>query len=494
MFIGRKQELDFFEEKYNTPDAQLVVLYGRRRIGKTELLHKFCEGKPHVFFTCRELSDNKQIEAFSERILNAGNPAAKYIDVFQDWEAAFKGILEMPTGKKKKLLVIDEFPYMCKGNRSIPSILQFLWDEKFKNQNIMIVLCGSAMSFMEKNILSEKKPLYGRTTGIYKMNELSFDDAIKFFPEYSDEDKMYAYAILGGVPHYLRQFDPALTLRENIIKNVLTKGCVLYSEVEFLIRQELREPALYNTVIESIALGNTKLNDIYTKTQLDKSKISVYLKNLIDLQILEREFPVLTSGKEHAIQTRGLYRITDNFFRFWFSFVFTNLTDLESGDAEDVFKYAVSPQLNNFVSPIFERVCRDFLRKKNRTGELPFRFSKSGRWWGKQKKIISDDNGEREITSIISEIDIVAADEKLKKYILGECKFRNSEPEVSDLNRLKEKSTVVKKGSAIWYMLFSKSGFSKELMAQAKKDERLKLFSLSDIVNSVSCRQEEKRL
>jgi len=488
MFIGREQELEFFNDKYNAPGGQLVVLYGRRRIGKTETLYKFCENKPHVFYSCRELSDTKQLTAFSERILKSDSPAAKYINTFSDWEAAFKGILELPTNGAKKLLIIDEFPYMCKGNPSIPSILQILWDEQLKNQDVMIVLCGSAMSFIEKKILSEKNPLYGRTTGIYKMNELPFEDAVKFFPNYTDEDKMLAYSILGGIPHYLRQFDPALTLHENIIKNVLTKGCILYSEVEFLIRQELREPALYNTVIEAIALGNTQLNDIYTKTQIEKSKISVYLKNLMELQILEREFSILSdrgtasSGKEQAASTRGLYRITDNFFRFWYSFVFPNISDLETGDADGVFKYTIEPQLNNFASLVFETVCREFLRKKNRMGELPFRISKLGRWWGKLNKTIIAENEKEKIVSIDSEIDIVAIDAKSKNYILGECKFRNAETDVSDFERLKDKSVVVKKGANIMFAMFSKSGFTKGLIDLVKEDKSIQLFSLSNIL------------
>ena len=483
MFIGREQELKFFEDKYTAPGGQLVVLYGRRRIGKTEILQKFCENKPHVFYSCRELSDEKQLAAFSARILKAGSPAAKYLKVFEDWESAFASILELPTDGKKKLLIIDEFPYMCKGDPAIPSILQILWDENLKNQDVMIVLCGSAMSFIEKKILSEKKPLYGRATGIYKMNELPFDDAIKFFPNYSDEDKMLAYSILGGIPHYLRQFDPALPLRENIIKNVLTKGCTLYNEVEFLIRQELREPAFYNTVIEAIALGNTQLNDIYMKTQLDKAKISVYLKNLIELQILAREFSVLSSGKEQTTSTRGLYRITDNFFRFWFSFVVSNLSDLETGDAEGVFTFAVEPQFNDFASPVFETVCREFIRGKNRRGELPFRVSKLGRWWGKLNQATLTDTGKEKIVAVDTEIDILAACAGSKKYILSECKFRNSEMDIGNLEHLREKSSVAKKGAKIEYALFSKSGFTKGLTELAGEDENIKLFSLSDVVN-----------
>ncbi|MDR1192917.1 MAG: AAA family ATPase [Peptococcaceae bacterium] len=482
MFIGRERELKFFEDKYNAPGGQLVVLYGRRRIGKTETLFKFAQGKPHVFYSCRELSDSKQHAAFMERMLKSGIPARNYSPDLGDWESAFKSVLELPSDGKKKLLIIDEFPYMCKGNPSIPSILQILWDEGLRNQDVMIVLCGSAMSFIENKILSEKKPLYGRATGIYKMNDLPFDDAIKFFPNYSDEDKMLAYAILGGIPHYLRQFDPTLPLRENIIKNVLTKGCVLYNEVEFLIRQELREPAFYNTVIEAIALGNTQLNDIYMKTRLDKAKISVYLKNLMELRILEREFSALAGDKEQATSTRGLYRITDNFFRFWFSFVSPNLSDLETDDAEGVFTYAVRPQINNFASAAFEAVCRSFIREKNRLGELPFRVSKLGRWWGKLNQTVLTEFGKEKIVSVETEIDIVAVDAKSKNYIIGECKFRDSEMDVADLAHLKEKSSVAKKGAAIQYALFSKSGFSKGLTARASEDETIKLFSLADIV------------
>jgi AAA+ ATPase superfamily predicted ATPase len=470
MFVGREQELRFFEGRYGAPGGQLVVLYGRRRVGKTEVLRQFCDGRPHVFYSCREISDAKQLAAFSERVLGAGSPAAKYISAFPDWEAAFAGILELPSKGEKRLLVIDEFPYMCRANPSIPSILQILWDERLCGENVMIVLCGSAMSFIEKRILSEKNPLYGRATGIYKLGELPFWDAVKFFPDYSDEDKMLAYAILGGIPHYLRQFAPSLSLRENIVGNVLAKGCALYSEVEFLIRQELRELALYNTLIEAVALGNTRMNDIYTKTLLDRAKISVYLKNLIELRILEREFSVLSSEKERAASTRGLYRIADNFFRFWFRFVFANLSDLEAGDAEGVLARSVLPQLNDFASPVFEAVCREFMRGRNRRNELPFRASTIGRWWGRLNKSVA-------------EIDILAADSQSQNYILCECKFRNSAMGISDYERLREKSAVAKNGAAARYALFSKSGFAEGLAARAASDgESLELFSISDVV------------
>ncbi len=189
----------------------------------------------------------------------------------------------------------------------------------------MIVLCGSAMSFIEKELLAEKNPLYGRATGIYKMTEMGFYEAARFFPDYSAKDKVLAYAVLGGILHYLGQFNPGLSVEENIKRNILTKGAVLYSEAEFLLHQELRETPVYNSIIEAVALGNTKLNDISQKSLVENtSKTSVYLRNLIELGIVRREFSVDTGTKERANTNRGTYRLTDNFFRFWYAFGFAN--------------------------------------------------------------------------------------------------------------------------------------------------------------------------
>lgn len=262
MFIGREAELKFLNDKYEENGGQLIVLYGRRRVGKTETLREFCKGKPHVFFSCTQTTDPVQLRNFSIRMMKEDIPAKDYISAFTDWERALRAVLDLPYGNSKKLLVIDEFPYMCKGNPSIPSILQNLWDAEFRDSNVMIILCGSAMSFIEKELLSEKNPLYGRATGIYKMREMGFYDAVKFFPDYADRDKVLAYAVLGGIPHYLRQWNPGLSVGENIKRNILTKGCILYSEVDFLLHQELRETPIYNSIIEAVALGNTKLNDI----------------------------------------------------------------------------------------------------------------------------------------------------------------------------------------------------------------------------------------
>lgn len=463
MFVGRQNELDFLNNRYNSQGGQLIVLYGRRRVGKTETLREFCKGKEHVFYSCTECTDDQQLKAFSRRILSKDIPAAKYIKEFADWEHALKSIVELP-GKGKKLLVIDEFSYMVKSNSSIPSILQNLWDSQLKDQSIMIILCGSAMSFIEKEILSEKNPLYGRATGILKMKEMDFYDAIKFFPNQTILNKILSYAVLGGIPHYLKQFDVSISIEDNIKTNILQRGSILYSEVEFLMRQELRETTVYNTVIGAVALGNTKLNDIYQKTQIDKNKLTVYLKNLIDLGIIEREFPVSDGIKEQANVQRGLYQITDNFFRFWYAFVFPNVSELEAGDVDGIYDYAVKPQLDEYTSRIFETVCRDYLRKLNMQNKLPFHFTKIGRWWDKQ-----------------NELDIMATDKEKNHFILGECKFKNSDFDLSDMNSTIAKFKSMKKDAKVYYYLFSKSGFTDEVMKTAKEKD-IRLVSVNDLI------------
>jgi AAA+ ATPase superfamily predicted ATPase len=462
MFYGRVSELEFLNNKYNNNKAQLVVLYGRRRVGKTELLRFFSKDKPHIFYACRECTDKEQINLFSAKLLSS-SPLNGYIKSFNDWEKALTFIKDINI-EGKKLVMIDEFPYMVNGNNSIPSILQNIWDEDLKNQNIMLILCGSSMSFIEKNILAEKNPLYGRTTGIYKLTELDFFTAAKFFVDNSNEDKVLFYSVLGGIPHYLNQFDSTLSLDENIKTNILSKGSILYSEVEFMMKQELRETAVYYSIIEAIALGNTKLNDIYNKTSIEKSKISVYLKNLIDLNIIEREYPVTTSLKKSISTSVGLYKIKDKYFNFYFRFLFPNLSELEAGDIDGVYKFNIKPFLNEYVSFIFEDISIQYMRTLNKHGNLHFHFSNIGRWWDKR-----------------NEIDIIAFDQN-GNIIFGECKWKNSIVGIKELTALKEKSASVD-GSFInrYFYLFSKSGFTDEIKALCKIDNSLKLVSLNDI-------------
>ena len=482
MFIGRETELKFLNDKYNTENGQLVVLYGRRRVGKTETLREFCKGKPHVFYSCTQSTDKVQLSKFSRHILKEDIPAKQYISEFADWESAFRSVSDLPFGDNKKLLIIDEFPYMCKGNKSIPSVLQNLWDAELKDKNVMIILCGSAMSFIEKELLAEKNPLYGRATGIYKMTEMGFYDAVKFFPEYTDKDKILVYSILGGIPHYLRQFSPKLSVAENIKKNILTKGSILYSEVDFLLHQELRETPIYNSIIEAVALGNTKLNEISQKSLVeDTSKTSVYLKNLIELGIVEREFSVDSKSKEKANTNRGTYRLTDNFFRFWYAFGFTNISQLEDGDVEGVYDYVIAPALQEFASYTFEDVCKEFVREMQKKNELPFRYSKMGRWTG--KTTVRDKDAPKGVRIAETEVDILGIGKNEKEYLVGECKFKNTPFDYSEYLDTVTKLTPLKEGVKFYYALFSESGFDSKVVSEADVNDNITLYNLNQIVN-----------
>lgn len=352
-------------------------------------------------------------------------PTKKYISEFSDWERAFQAILELPHGEEKKLVVIDEFPYMCRGNKSIPSILQNLWDVEFKDSNVMIILCGSAMSFMENELLAEKNPLYDSATGIYKMEKMGFYDAMKFFPDYSDRDKVLAYSVLGGIPHYLKQWDSGLPVAENIKQNILTKGCVLYSEVEFLLHQELRETPIYNSIIEAVALGSTKLNDISQKSLIeDTSKTSVYLKNLIELGIVEREFSVDAGIKEKANTSRGIYRLTDNFFRFW--------------------------------------------------------YVKTGRRMG--KTTVRDEEAKNGLRVAETEVDLLGIGQGGKDYLVGECKFKGRPFRYAEYLDTAAKFMPLKQQANFYYVLFSESGFDEKLEAEAAS-KGIQLYTLNTVVN-----------
>ena len=347
---------------------------------------------------------------------------------------------------------------------------------------VLIILCGSSMSFIEKELLADKNPLYGRATGIYKMQEMGFYDAVRFFPDYSEKDKILTYAVLGGIPHYLIQFDPTLDLADNIKRNILTKGSVLYSEVDFLLHQELRETPIYNSIIEAVALGNIKLNDISQKSLVeDTAKTSVYLRNLIELGIVEREFSVDVGIKEKANVNRGTYRLTDNFFRFWYAFGFSNLSQLEDGDVDGVYEYIIEPALHEFASLSFEDVCREFVRERQKKNALPFRYVKMGRWTG--KTTVRDKSVENGMRVAETEIDLLGIGRDAKEYLVGECKFKHSPFSYSEYLDTVAKLSPQKSNAQFYYALFSESGFDSRIEAEAKCTDTLSLYDLNAIVN-----------
>jgi hypothetical protein len=310
------------------------------------------------------------------------------------------------------------------------------------------------MSYMEREVLSEKNPLYGRATGILRMRPMPYAEAAGFVGSWDGRDKIVMHAVLGGIPYYLGQFDERKSLKNNICSNILRRGSILYSEPEFLMRQELREPATYNTIIQAVADGKTAFNEIQQATQIEKGKLSVYLKNLIALGLLSREFPVLSTEREMLNVQRGLYKLRDSFFRFWYRFVLGNYSALEFGDWENVYDAVIEPQLNEFASRPFEDVCLEWLWNQNKRRALPFIFTQAGRWWDKNV-----------------EVDIIAANADRSKMISAECKFHNSPVNDSDLEKHLQKdlsSIKRKEGCEIFFWYFSWGGYTKEAVQFAE--------------------------
>ena len=477
MFIGRKNELNFFNEAYSSDKAEFITLYGRRRVGKTEFLSEFCKDKPCIFYTCREYTNKKQFAEFSNTVLDYSKDLKSKRKLFSDWNDLFSSLPDV-ISNEKLVLVIDEFPYMVKGDKSIPSILQVLWDEKLRYSNLMIILCGSSISFMEDELLAAKNPLYGRMTGIYKMLPLPFSDVIQFFPDYSDEDKLTVYSILGGIPHYLKQFNNQLSLEENVKHFILTKGTVLFNETEYILHQELREPAFYVTIIQSIAAGNTKFNEICENTQIESGKLSVYLKNLVELGILTKEYPVLSTAKDFTKKNLGEYKIFDNFFRFWFFYAYPYLSELSLNAQEEIWEDVIAPDLHRFSSKAFENVCIDYLIAIRLKKQTPFRFRHIGRWWG---NITHKEENKKPYTSA-EEIDIVATDMAQSQYILGECKFTNAPFDMGQFKNLVNKNIFAEDP---FYYLFSLNGFTDALINECNVNPKLTLITLADIIQTL---------
>ena len=464
-FIGRTQELAFLNDAYRSNKAEFILVSGRRRIGKTALLAEFAKDKQCLFFSCTQSGNREQLERFSRAVLSHGTPASRYLTRFDDWETAFEELSRL-SGVGRKLIIIDEFPYLVEQNQEITSILQNVWDRVLQQENVMIILCGSAVSFMEKELTGYKSPLYGRFTGTVRLKPLGYRDAFRFFPDWNDEDKILGYALLGGTPLYLSMFDPSRSLKENAIAAILRPGCALFDAPMTVLRQECREPARYNDILRAISLGTTKAAEIARMADIAPSNIRRYLDVLADLGYISPEYEPGTKTKGTVNTQRALWYPGDNLINFWYKCVYPNLDLLSFADgAERVWNEVVEPRLHEIAAFPFESVCMDFAAEMSARGLLPFRATKFRRW---------------NVPNI--EIDIVAEDETAKSVIFGECKFRSSPATFSMFMALRKKS-MTRRCTERWYMMFSLSGFDASLACAAEHSEsRLALVSLADLI------------
>ena len=461
MFHDRAEELGRLEARSGSAKAELVVIYGRRRVGKTALINRFLKRKDHIYFACDLSSDAELLRQFSEKIyVKTGEPFLAE-DPFPSWQALFAYIGTL-SKNKRCYLAIDEFQYLAMSNPALPSILQKVWDEQYQQGQLFLILCGSYVSFMEEKVLGYKSPLYGRRTGQLLLKPMDCFDIDPFFPGWNFDQRLAAYGILGGTPAYLAQFDPKKNLAANVEQACLQVDSYLFEEVRFLLIEEMRDPRNYFSIIKAIAFGCTKANEIVQHTGLDRGMVMKYLDVLRGLRVLEREVPV--TDEQPSKSRKGIYLITDHFFRFWFRFVMPNRSYVEEGASKYVLKKKILPFLDQFLGLTFEAVAIEFLRRQDREGSLPLTFQKIGRYWDRQ-----------------GEIDMIALDEENKELLVAECKWSTRPIGTNILHDLIQKRSRLPKkldGFRTRYALFSRAGFTAAMKSIKRED--LLLFAASD--------------
>ena len=451
-FVDREQEMETLETEYERKGSSLVILYGRRRAGKTTLISQFIKEKPALFFLASEESEAQNRADFKDKAADFIGSSLLREASISNWDTIFAAIMEYPFASKP-VLVIDEFQYIGKSNPAFPSVFQRIWEEQLKDRDVMVILCGSLISMMESQTLAYNSPLYGRRTAQIRLGQIPFRYYGEFFPGKSRKELIEMYAVTGGVPKYIEVFSESKDIYRAIRRNVLNRSGYLYDEPHFLLQQEVSEIGSYFSVIRAIAAGNHKLSAISSALEVKATSLTKYLKTLIDLDILEREVPITEENPEKS--KRGLYKIKDNYIRFWFAFVYPNMSFIESGNSWIVLDKIRKGLIPSHTAFVYEDVCREKMWDLNADGAWPFHFSRIGRYWDAD-----------------TEIDIAALDPDGRNLILGECKYWQEPVGLNVLRDLEQKAERVsweRDRRHVWYVLFSAGGFTDELCALAEK-------------------------
>lgn len=460
-FYCREEELRKLNKRYDDDRFECIVIYGRRRVGKTALINEFCKDKPTIFFSALNTTGKENLESLSKSIMNYEKPDQELTPVFESYDAALEELTRL-SEDKRIVFVIDEYPYLAKAKPAISAMLQHVIDHKWSESKMYLILCGSSMSFMENQVLGQESPLYGRRTGQFKIGPLDYRQTAVFHPELSMEENALIYGITGGIPHYINKLDMRGDLDEAMLDNLFDRSGYLYEEPENLLKQELREPAVYNAIIKAIAEGASKLNEIAMKIGENTSVVSKYLSTLIGLEIVKKEKPIMEKPGRKTI-----YLLEDNFFRFWYRFVPNNMSAIDSGRIKRIYTHAVKQHLSDYMGLIFERMCRSYLLYY--AEDIPFELKEIGQWWG------NDSKKKKQI-----QIDIVGTLVEGDEYLIGSCKYRNEKIGMDELELLQEYAEVFGKGKQYHFYIFSKGGFTEGLL-QAEKRGEVQLVSLKDM-------------
>lgn len=465
MFVGRHQELEQLNQAYQENDFQFTVIYGRIRIGKTSLINEFLKDKKSIYYVALEENAEDNLKRFSDAISIFKNTDQGGKEKFANFEECFKEIPHLAQ-KQRVILVIDEFPYLAKAYPTISSMLQSYIDHEFKETNLFLILCGSSMSFMERQVLGYQSPLYGRRTLALKLEPFKLSEAHEMLPKLSKEDAFIINTVCGGVPQYLSYMSDSMSVADNIKKNFLSKSGRLFDEPNNLLQQELRDPTNYNSIINAIASGASKHSKIAQSAHLQTGPLTTYLNNLIDLGIVEKKLPVTEQKKSKSKNI--VYRICDGMFRFWYTFV-GKQTDLIERGLTDLAWVKVQKGLSDFMGPEFEKYSQDFMWSQDMNEKIvPNPFIHLGNWWGTDKR-----------THQQVELDIVGFSDDERDGYFGECKWKNEPISRSVLEKLITNSEIFKYPLKHYY-LFSKSGFTDSCQELAKKIN-CQLFTFEEI-------------
>lgn len=461
MFIGRKKELALLETLHASDTFEYLVLYGRKRIGKTSLLKEFSKNHPVIFYSAQAKNDRLNLSDFSKALQMRFS--GSFLGAFSDWEAAFN-YLTSQLSNKRITVIIDEFPFIAEANQTIKSILQHAIDHNWKEKNLFLILCGSSVDFMETEVMGAKSPLYGRSTSRLELIGFDYLESASFFPNYTNEEKLLSYGILGGIPCYLEAFSDKLTIAQNISGSILRMGSFLTDETQNLLKMELREPAVYNSILEAIATGSSRLNDIAQKIHEEQTKCSKYIKTLKNMKLVDK----LTPCGEKDSSKKTIYQITDNFFLFWYHFIFANKSYYELlGDDEAAQE--IHGNLSDYMGHVFEKICTQYLIRLAKQKKLPFIPHTIGRWWGNNPKTRKEDD-----------IDILALDKHEQSAIFCECTYRNKPFGMDEYKDFLNATAIFTKPVNRFYCLFSKSGFTEPVKTLAHETE-VKLVGLDDL-------------
>ena len=468
-FLGREKEILGLEKEY-ARDGGFVVIYGRRRIGKTTLIKQFIKSKTAFYFLATKEVESQSMKRFAGVIARTTGNSVMQKAAFSDWLDLFQAVADYKPNEKK-VLVIDEFPYLVKVNDSFPSILQNAWDEILKDSNVMLILCGSLISMMKKHALSYESPLYGRRTAQMRIAPLPFTTVYEN-QKLSFEEAAEQYSITGGVPKYMEFFSDGQPLYEQIKENVLSKNGFLYEEPNFLLTDEVQVPTNYFSIIKVIADGNHKLGTIAGILGLETSALTPYLKTLSELGFIEKQVPVTEKNAEKT--RKGLYFISDNFLRFWFRYVYPYKGELELDNTQISLDELDKDFKEKFVAFAYEDICKEIFARLCSDKKIDFTPSKIGSYW------LNDYGGN-------TQIDVMAVDTVNKRLFAGECKYHNQPIDADvyfELAKKVENSSEIQsvfKGYDVIYGVFSKSGFTNRILDISSTNPNLFLINETTI-------------